>query len=99
MALSDFRLKALKPVNDRRLEVADEHGLYIEVLPSGSRVWRYRYLLHGRREKVTVGAYRRQRLGQSQLGEGLRQGARGGAGCGDGLGLDSVGTSALRAGR
>lgn len=57
MALSDFKLKALKPVPGKRLEVADEHGLYIEVLPSGSKVWRYRYALHGRREKVTVGPY------------------------------------------
>ena len=77
MALSDFRLKALKPINGRRLEVADEHGLYIEVLSTGSKVWRYRYLLHGRREKVTVGPYpkvglaeaRKRRFAYSQMVE------------------------------
>lgn len=55
--LSDFRIKSLKPVQGKRLEVADEHGLYLEVLPSGSKVWRYRYALHGKREKVTIGPY------------------------------------------
>jgi hypothetical protein len=66
VALSDFRVKALKPVNDRRLEVADEHGLYVEVLPTGSKVWRYRYLLNGRREKVTVGPYPKVGLSEAR---------------------------------
>jgi len=57
VGLSDFRIKSLKPIAGRRLEVADEHGLYIEVQPTGTRVWRYRYLLHGKREKVTIGLY------------------------------------------
>lgn len=55
--LSDFKIKSLKPVDGKRLEIADEHGLYLEVLPSGSKVWRYRYGLHGKREKVTIGPY------------------------------------------
>lgn len=77
MALSDFKLKALKPIPGRRLEVADEHGLYVEVMPTGSKVWRYRYALHGRREKVTVGPYpevgvseaRKRRLAFSEMVE------------------------------
>lgn len=73
--LSDFKIKSLKPTEGRRLEVADEHGLYLEVLPSGSKVWRYRYALHGKREKVTIGPYpelgvadaRKQRLLFSEM--------------------------------
>lgn len=73
--LSDFKIKSLKPVEGKRLEVADEHGLYLEVLPSGSKVWRYRYALHGKREKVTIGPYpefgvadaRKQRLLFSEM--------------------------------
>jgi integrase len=73
--LSDFKIKSLKPIKGRRLEVADEHGLYLEILPSGSKVWRYRYALHGKREKVTIGPYpefgiadaRKQRLLFSEM--------------------------------
>jgi hypothetical protein len=31
--------------------------LYVEVLPSGSKVWRYKYRRLGKREKVTIGPY------------------------------------------
>jgi hypothetical protein len=37
--------------------VSDFDGLSLEVLPSGSRSWRYRYSLHGKAEKVSVGRY------------------------------------------
>ena len=56
MALSDTRIKALKP-KKAPYEVADSGGLFIEVQPSGAKIWRYRYRLNGRREKVTFGAY------------------------------------------
>lgn len=38
-------------------ELADGGGLYLEVLPGGSKVWRYRYRLGGRRPKATIGPY------------------------------------------
>lgn len=56
MGLSDTRIRALKP-KPQRYEVADDGGLFIEVQPSGAKVWRYRYRLNGRREKVTLGPY------------------------------------------
>ncbi len=54
--LTDTKLKALKP-RAKPYEVADGDGLFAEVLVSGSVVWRYRYRLHGKREKVTIGPY------------------------------------------
>jgi hypothetical protein len=57
MALSDTRIRALKPKRAQRYEVADERGLFIEVQPSGAKVWRFRYRLNGKREKVTIGPY------------------------------------------
>src|SRR5213596_1495950 len=57
MALSDTRIKALKPKKTGPYEIADDGGLFIEVLPSGAKVWRFRYRLNGRREKITFGAY------------------------------------------
>lgn len=72
MALSDTRIKALK----RRAapyEVADEGGLFIEVLPSGTKIWRFRYRLHGKREKVTIGPYPAIPIGDQYEGDGDRK--------------------------
>lgn len=56
MSLTDTALKALKP-KDASYIVSDDRGLYVEVLPSGSIVWRYRYRQDGKREKLTLGKY------------------------------------------
>ena len=37
--------------------LTDGGGLYIEVMPGGSKVWRYKYHRDGKREKVTIGPY------------------------------------------
>lgn len=54
--LTDAKFRNLKP-KDRPYEVSDggRPGLKVEVQPSGSRIWRFRYLLNGRREKLTIG--------------------------------------------
>lgn len=55
--LNDTRIKALKPKN-ARYPVSDGGGLLLEVMPSGSKIWRYRYTLHGKRQPtVTIGEY------------------------------------------
>ncbi|MBN8491071.1 MAG: tyrosine-type recombinase/integrase [Burkholderiales bacterium] len=56
MALTDTALKALKP-RDKVYTVADGRGLYVEVFPTGGIVWRYRYRLNGKLEKLTLGKY------------------------------------------
>lgn len=56
MALTDTALKALKP-KEKTYTVADERGLYVEVFPTGGIVWRYRYRIAGKREKLTLGKY------------------------------------------
>lgn len=56
MALTDTGLKALKP-GDKIYTVTDDRGLYAEVFPTGGIVWRYRYRLNGRYEKLTLGKY------------------------------------------
>lgn len=42
---------------DKAYALTDGGGLILEVLPSGSRTWRFKYHLNGKREKVTIGAY------------------------------------------
>ncbi len=56
MALTDTAPKALKR-KDKPYTVADERGLYVEVFPTGGIVWRYRYRIGTRREKLTLGKY------------------------------------------
>jgi integrase len=56
MALTDTALKALKP-KDKPYTLADERGLYVEVFPTGGIVWRFRYRINGRQEKLTLGKY------------------------------------------
>lgn len=56
MALTDTALKALKP-RERTYTLADERGLYVEVFPTGGIVWRYRYRLNGKQEKLSLGKY------------------------------------------
>ena len=53
---TDTALKALKP-QEKSYTVADERGLYVEVFPTGGIVWRFRYRVAGKREKLTLGKY------------------------------------------
>jgi integrase len=55
--LTDTKIKALRP-KLARYRVSDTGGLLLEVMPSGSKVWRYRYQLHGvRLPALTIGSY------------------------------------------
>jgi integrase len=42
---------------EKAFALTDGGGLLLEILPSGSKVWRFKYHLSGKREKVTIGAY------------------------------------------
>ncbi|MEM5437945.1 tyrosine-type recombinase/integrase [Paraburkholderia diazotrophica] len=55
--LSESQIRALQP-RDTRYSVADGKGLILEVMPTGKKVWRFRYTLNGRRQPmVTIGDY------------------------------------------
>jgi integrase len=56
MALTDTKLRNLKP-SEKAYQEADEGGLFVEVMPGGAKVWRLRYRLAGKQEKVTLGGY------------------------------------------
>ncbi len=54
--LSNLKLKKLKP-KGKPYQVFDGGGLCVEVLPSGRKVWRLRYRIGGKPEKLTLGSY------------------------------------------
>jgi len=65
MALTDTKLRNLKP-GEKAYQEADEGGLFVEVMPGGAKVWRLRYRLAGKQEKVTLGDYPTYSLGEAR---------------------------------
>ncbi|WP_429499221.1 tyrosine-type recombinase/integrase [Robbsia andropogonis] len=64
--LNDTRIKALKP-KANRYTVSDGGGLVLEVMVSGTKIWRYRYSLHGKQQPVvTIGEYPATGLGAAR---------------------------------
>ncbi|QGN55158.1 integrase arm-type DNA-binding domain-containing protein [Novosphingobium sp. Gsoil 351] len=56
MALKDVEIRALKP-RDRIYKCSDSHGLYLEVHPTGSKLWRYKYRRLGKEKRIALGRY------------------------------------------
>jgi integrase len=56
MPLSDSKIRNLKP-KDKSFKVSDFEGLYILVKPNGSKLWNFKYRLHGAEKKLSIGAY------------------------------------------
>jgi len=55
--LSDTKIKSFK-AKAERYRVSDTGGLLLEIMPSGSKIWRYRYQLHQvRQPTLTIGSY------------------------------------------
>ncbi|CAN5373793.1 integrase arm-type DNA-binding domain-containing protein [soil metagenome] len=56
MALKDIEIRALKARN-KIYKCSDERGLYLEVHPSGSKLWRYKYSHLGKDKRIALGRY------------------------------------------
>lgn len=56
MALTDVAIRALK-TKDRSYKCTDGRGLYIEVRPTGAKLWRYKYLYQGKEKRIALGVY------------------------------------------
>lgn len=56
MPLKDLEIRALK-AQDRVYKRSDERGLYIEVHPSGSKLWRLKYAHLGKDKRIALGRY------------------------------------------
>lgn len=64
MALSDIKIRSLKggikqdgTATSKAYRVTDEKGLDIEVKPSGSKLWRFKYRFGGKEKLLSVGIY------------------------------------------
>jgi hypothetical protein len=65
MALTDVAIRALQP-RDRVYKCADARGLYLEVHPSGSKLWRYKYRHLGKDKRIALGRYPDVGLGDAR---------------------------------
>lgn len=67
MKLTDKVCKSAKP-KDRPYKLADGGGLYMEVMPSGSRCWRLKYRVAGKEKRLALGVYPVTSLSEAREG-------------------------------
>jgi len=56
MALTDTTIRTAKPLA-KLYRLADSNGLCLEIAPTGSKLWRYRYRFNGKAKMLALGAY------------------------------------------
>jgi integrase len=56
MPLTDVKIRQAK-ATDKVLKLTDGNGLYLEVKPNGSKLWRYRYKIASKENLFAVGEY------------------------------------------
>jgi hypothetical protein len=68
MKLTDSIIKNLKPT-EKRQQVADGNGLvlYVEAIPKGTKLWRYRYRFGGKAKMLSLGDYPAVSLKEARL--------------------------------
>ncbi len=64
--LNDLKIKRLKPT-EKVFRVADHSGLCLEVRPSGSKFWRFRYRFLTKANMLTIGQYPEVSLAEARL--------------------------------
>jgi integrase len=79
VALTNLQIQNARPT-DRVTQYTDDRGLYLEVHPSGSKLWRYKYRYMGKQMRLAIGRYpdvslaearKRRDAARRQLDEGI----------------------------
>ena len=78
--LSDAKIKSAKPKN-KEYKLPDGDGLYICITPKGSKIWRLRYVLNGKKSIKSLGKYPnltllKAREEREDLRKGLNEGIK-----------------------
>lgn len=56
MPLSDVAIRKAKPA-EKPLRLFDGGGLYLEVMPTGGKLWRWKYRYAGKEKRLALGSY------------------------------------------
>lgn len=67
MALTDTAIRNSKP-KAKPYKVTDGQGLYLLVNPTGSKLWRVKYSIHGVERKLALGSYPEITLAEARAG-------------------------------
>ena len=65
MALTDTALRQAKPTEKAR-RISDAKGLYIEISPSGGKLWRLKYRFDKKEKRLSLGVYPEVSLAQAR---------------------------------
>ncbi len=73
MPLTDAKVRASKRA-DKPYKLTDSGGLYLEIRPTGAKLWRYRYRIAGKENVFALGEYfNDKRPGHLSLEEARRK--------------------------
>ncbi|WP_298286178.1 DUF4102 domain-containing protein [Novosphingobium sp.] len=79
MPLKDAEIRAFRAV-DKPVKKADGAGLYLEVFPNGSKLWRLKFRIGGKEKRLALGSYsavsladarKRRDAARAQIEQGL----------------------------
>ena len=56
MPLTDIKCKSFEP-KEKSYKIADEKSLYLEIMPSGSKYWRFKFKYAGKENRLAFGVY------------------------------------------
>ncbi len=65
MALSDAKVRNAKPLS-KPFKIADGEGLFLLVVPSGGKYWRFKYHFGGKEKLLALGVYPEISLGEAR---------------------------------
>ena len=65
MALTDIKCKSAKP-KEKPYKLADSAGMYLEVMPNGSKYWRLKYRYMGKEKRLALGVYPRTTIADAR---------------------------------
>ncbi len=65
MALTDSKIRNTKP-KIKAVKLTDGSGLYLEIRPTGTKLWRYRYRIDGKENVFAAGEYAQAPSGETQ---------------------------------
>ena len=58
MPLTDSSIKSAKP-KEKPYRIVDGGGMYLEVMPTGSKYWRWKYRFDGKEKRLALGVLAR----------------------------------------
>jgi len=79
LRLTDINIKRAKP-NEKAYKLFDGGGLYLQIEPTGGKLWRFKYRFDGKEKKLPLGKYpdvplqearRRHQEAREQLAKGI----------------------------